>query len=586
MIVQAARPFVPIPSPPNRTVAADLHTTLDELTAGAARWAACSPRARAELARRVAIAAATVADAWAETALAVKQAAVVSGPALAEELATGPVGTARLALVHARALLDIAERGLPRPAAPPRVRGLEPAGGRAAGTTLVAVDVFPATGPRGTLHDRTVYRGVTATVRCHDPGGLVAFERAWRREAEERPRAGGVALVLGAGNVSGLGLADVLCQVFEHGRAALLKLHPIQAPLETVLEAALAPLVEAGVVAIMTGGAEEARAALDAPQITHVHVTGGQATFEAIVWGGPRPADPQARPRLGKPITCELGNVTPWIVLPGRYSRSELAFQADEVAASIANNTSFNCIATKVVVTCRSWDQRERFLGLVRRRLESLPARPGWYPGSTRAWEEATGRTAPADGTLPWSFTCGVDPAADDRLVRREWFAPVAVEVPFDGDTLADFCGRAGAFANALPGSLAAAITMPPHLSSTDKGQAERLVDRLTYGVVAVNGWPAIAYAVATVPWGGFPGGTPASPRSGIGFVHDPLLLPEVHNSVVRRPLWSPLRPPWFPWHSSGVQLTRGTAELYGRCAVGRSGAWTLTRMLPAVLRG
>ncbi len=559
---------------------------LGRLAVGALRFAATDARERADLARRTALATVAVADPWAEAAVAIKRAVPDSGSALAEELATGPMGTARLCLLTARAQLDIAERGLPRAPSAPRILH---AGRRSVGGTppaLVGLDLLPALGPSGSLHDGMIHQGFRATVRCHDPGGLANFDQAWRREVEERPRAGGVAVVLGAGNVTGLSAADVLAQLFEHGRGVFLKVHPLHAPLQPLLEAALGPLVEAGLVVIAAGGAEIARGAIAAPETTHVHVTGGEATYRAIVWGSADLSDRTAAPLLSKPITCELGNVTPWFILPGRYSRAELSYQADLVAASIANNTSFNCIATKGIVTCRSWPQREEFLALVERRLASLPARPGWYPGSVRDWEAATGRVAPADGTVPSSLVTGVDPATDDRLLAREWFVPVVAEVPIDADDLAGFCSRALAFSHRLPGSLAASVTIPNGLSAVDVRHVEQFVDHLAFGVVAVNTWSALAYALGNVPWGGFPGGTLASPKSGIGFVHDPLLLPLVHNSVIRAPLWSPIRPPWFPWHSAGDRLTRGVVDLYGRCAEGKSGAGTLLAMLPAVLRG
>jgi len=564
----------------------ELPTILGRLTAGVARFASCDARQRGDLARRTAIATVAVADAWAEAAVAIKHAAPGSGPQLAEELATGPMGTARLCLLTARAQFDLAAEGLPRAAARPRVLHGER---RVVGGTpaaLIGIDVLPAHGPAGSLHDGMIHQGLSATVRCLDPGGVAGFEKAWRREAEERPHRGGVAVVLGAGNVTGLSAADVLCQVFEHGRGVFLKLHPLHAPLRAILESALRPLVEAGLVVVADGGAEVAQAAVSAPEVTHVHFTGGEATYRAIVWGGTDPSDRSASPRLSKPITCELGNVTPWFILPGRYSRASLTHQADLVAASIANNTSFNCIATKLIVTCRSWDQRGEFLALIERRLASLPPRPGWYPGAERDWEAATGRAAPADGTLPWSLSTGLDVAADSRLVRREWFAPVVGEVPIDADDLAGFCGRALAFSHRLPGSLAASATIPAGLSAVDVRHAEQFVDHLAFGVVAVNTWSALAYALGNVPWGGFPGGTLASPKSGLGFVHDPLLLPLVHNSVIRAPLWSPIRPPWFPWHSAGARLARGVVDLYGRCAEGKSGTGTLIAMLPAVLRG
>ena len=559
---------------------------LGRLAAGALRFAATDARERADLARRTALSTVAAAGPWTEAAVAIKGSALGPGPALAEEMATGPMVTARLCLLTARAQLDLAAHGLPRAAAPPRVLH---AGRRSVGGTppaLVGFDVLPARGPAGSLHDGMIHQGFTATVRCHDPGGLANFEQAWRREAEERPRRGGVAVVLGAGNVTGLSAADVLSHIFEHGRGVFLKLHPLHAPLQPHLESALGPLVEAGLVVIAAGGADVARAAIAAPETTHVHVTGGEATYRAIVWGSADPADRSAAPLLSKPITCELGNVTPWFILPGRYSRAALSYQADLVAASIANNTSFNCIATKVIVTCESWPQRGDFLALVERRLASLPARPGWYPGSVRDWEAATGRVAPADGTLSSSLFTGVDPVTDDRLLAREWFVPVAAEVPLDADDLAGFCGRALAFSHRLPGSLAASVTIPRGLSSVDARHADDLVDHLAFGAVAVNTWSALAYALGNVPWGGFPGATLAAPKSGIGFVHDPLLLPLVHNSVIRAPLSAAIRPPWFPWHRSGARLARGVVDLYGRCAAGKSGLGTVLAMLPSVLRG
>ncbi|NBT12594.1 MAG: aldehyde dehydrogenase [Planctomycetia bacterium] len=494
----------------------------------------------------------------------------------AEETATGPLPTLRLLLVTARALGDVDRDGLPRAARPPRI--VHGGAGRAA---RVEVDVLPCLGPRGSLHDGTIFGGQRATVRCVDPGGLAAFERSWRREVEERPQTGGVALVLGAGNVTGLAPADCIGQIFEHGRAAFLKLHPLHAPLRPILERALRPLVDAGLLAIVAGGVEVSRAVLDAPGLDHVHLTGGAAAFDAIVWDG---RDRRGPPAIAQTVTCELGNVTPWIVVPGRYTPRELAAQADLVAASIVNNGSFNCIATKLVVTARAWVQRAEFLALVERRLAAATPRPGWYPGARAAWEEATGDTAPVDGTLPWVFRAGIDPDRDARFVGREWFVPVAAETPLAGNSIEAFCGAVHDLVGRLPGSLAASVTVPGSLAPHDAARAELLVEHLPFGVVAVNTWSALAYSMASVPWGGYPGGTLAAPKSGIGFVHDPLFLPLVHNTILRGPLTAWPRPAWFPWHPHGNALARGLLATYTDIARGRSGLWRLARMVPAVL--
>lgn len=398
-----------------------------------------------------------------------------------------------------------------------------------------------------------------------------------------RPRAGGVALVLGAGNVTGLAAGDCISQIFEHGRAVLLKLHPLHAPLAPVLAEALGPLVAAGLLAIHVGGPELVEAAVASPQLAHVHLTGGSAAFDAIVWGG---RERHGSPRLAQSITCELGNVTPWFIVPGRYSPRALARQADMVAASILNNTSFNCIATKLVVTARSWEQREAFLGLVQSRLAAAPPRAGWYPGAAAAWATVTGRAAPADGTLPWVFRTGIDPVGESQFIEREWFLPVAAEVPLEADSLEGFCTGVHSLVARLPGSLAASVTRPDSLSTHDRARVELLVEHLPFGVVAVNTWSALAYSMGCVPWGGFPGATLAAPRSGIGFVHDPLLLPLVHNTILRAPLSPRLLPAWFPWHRHGATLARGLVDVYASVARGGRGLWSLARMLPAVVTG
>jgi hypothetical protein len=539
------------------------------LVAGAARHAATDSATRARLALATARSVVAAAPAWAEAAVTVKQAhgRVHEAAARAEELATGPLVTLRLLLLTARALEEIAATGRPRLARPPRIAHQSSGSDL---SSLVEVDLLPARG----MFDAAIFPGHRATVRCANQGNIDAFLETWREECATRPREGGMAVVLGAGNVTGLAVADAICQIFEHGRAAMVKLHPALEPLASVLREAVAPLVDAGLVAFVVGGADIAREAVAADAVTHVHLTGGSAAFAAVAAS------------TTKPITCELGNVTPWFVVPGRYTPAQLRFQADAIAASIANNTSFNCIATKLVVTCRSWDQRDEFVGLIRRRLESLPPRPAWYPGSAGLWQEITGRVTPGDGVLPWVFRDGLRADADHAWITREWFVPVAGELPLEAADVEAYCSRAAALARSLPGSLAASVTVPEYLSTRDAARADLLLEHLPFGVVARNCWSALAYSMASIPWGGYPGGTRSDPKSGIGFVHDPLLLPLVHNSIIRGPLAPRLTPPWFPWHSRGGVLARGLVDMYGAFARGGSGLWQLTRMLPAVLRG
>ena len=92
-------------------------------------------------------------------------------------------------------------------------------------------------------------------------------------------------------------------------------------------------------------------------------------------------------PLLEKPVTSELGNVSPWIFLPGEYSRRQLAFQAENVAASVVNNVSFNCVATKVLITWKRWPLRSQFLDLI----DAVFARTPNASRTTRGRWNATG---------------------------------------------------------------------------------------------------------------------------------------------------------------------------------------------------
>ena len=58
----------------------------------------------------------------------------------------------------------------------------------------------------------------------------------------------------------------------------------------------------------------------------------------------------------------------------------------------------------------------------------------------------------------------------------------------------------------------------------------------------------------------------------GIGRVHDPLLLPLVHNTILRMPLVVWPTAPWFPWHAGGAKLARGLVAMDASIARGGLG--------------
>jgi hypothetical protein len=78
-----------------------------------------------------------------------------------------------------------------------------------------------------------------------------------------------------------------------------------------------------------------------------------------------------------------------------------------------------------------------------------------------------------------------------------------------------------------------------------------------------------MAFALGATPWGAYPGHTLADVGSGIGTVHDPLLLGETEKSVVRGPFGQALRPPAFVTHPGGHRVGQALVDVEAGGGVG-----------------
>jgi len=382
--------------------------------------------------------------------------------------------------------------------------------------------------------------------------------RAYQPETQPEP---GVAVVLGAGNVSSIAPTDVLDQLFTHGRVVMCKLNPVNAYLLPLLEEGFGPLVRAGFVQITQGGAQAGQYLCAHPLVGNVHVTGSDKTFDAIVYGtGEEGARRRAarEPRLQKPVTGELGNVTPVIVVPGPWTAADLAYQAENIAAGIVNNAGFNCASTRVIVQHADWPLRHELTRRVHAILRNVPARHAYYPGARDRWEQFTRahpeatHAAPAvrEGALPWTLIENVPPDADDMVFSVEPFCSVVSETALAAANVAQFLDAAVAFVNErVWGTLCIGLIVHPATlrNASTRAALERAIDRLRYGTISVNLTPNIPYGIARVPWGAYPGNEPHDVGSGIGWAHTPLMLEGVEKTVLRAPFRLPLRPSWFP---------------------------------------
>ncbi|MCH2201179.1 MAG: aldehyde dehydrogenase family protein [Fuerstiella sp.] len=470
-----------------------------------------------------------------------------------EAVLSGPAVVLRQLQLSIQTLSGVAETG--RPVLPGTVR-------RTA-TGQLAVPVFPTAG----FFDSVTFAGLTAEVHMH-PDAAEHQIHGDLLEHLSRSHVDGISLVLGAGNVSSIPATDTLNRVIFEGRRVLLKLNPVNDYLEHVFRDVMGPLIKAGLLRIVTGGGDVGASLVRDDRVTEIHVTGSVVTHEAIVWGTQPGGSRPDRPITDKCVTSELGNVTPWIVVPGDYTAKQLASQAQHLAASITNNVSFNCIATKMIVTSRRWSQRDEFLNLLRKALDETPTRKPYYPGATDRYVRFAAVEDPLDanGHLPWKLLVDQKPSERPELFNEESFVCVCAETTLDESDSKKFLEAAVAFVNdQLYGTLSASITLSNGLQRSERAWLERIIGSMRYGSVCLNQWSGLAYGLISTPWGAWPGSTYEDVQSGIGSVHNTYLLANHEKSVLRGPLVNSPKPIWFPSHRKADSVGWKLLELYHR---------------------
>jgi len=456
------------------------------------------------------------------------------------------------------------------------------------------VHAFPLTGI-----DKFLLSGFTGEVWLQ-PRISAGTARARAGLAQRTPTvSGGVGLVLGAGNVTSIPLLDVLYELLAHNRVSLLKVNPTQDRLVPVYEKILAPLIEPGFLRVVRGGADVGGYLTQHSDFSHVHITGSAATFDAITWGTGDEATQRReenRPKLEIPITAELGGVSPIIVVPGEWSDEDLRFQAEHIVTMRLQNSGHNCIAGQVVLVSSDWPQLAQFKRALRRAYALAPERPVWYP-------HADDRMSAASDDYPDALVLAdrllVEIGPDDDptdLQQTEYFAPVLGIVELAG-LGQQFLDAAVAHANDnLQGTLGANLLIDPRTQASLGEGFERSVAALRYGAIAINAWTGFTFITPTMSWGAFPGSTIDDVGSGIGVVHNALLIENVERSVVRgpfRPMPRALgfwrdggrftilpKPPWFVSACTGAQVSEGLTRFRAR-----GGILALIRTLLQALR-
>lgn len=482
----------------------------------------------------------TVLDDWVDAALKAKGG--VGDPAhLAQEWFGGPFSTLRNLSLLKRSLEQIRDQGKPK----------LPGKAKKSVSGKTVVPVFPTD-----LVDRALYMGITAEIWLQDGVTPDNLDKHLAQDYQQDKAESEICLVLGAGNVSSIGPMDCFYKLFNEKKLCILKMHPVNAYLGPFFEKGFASLIDAGYVRIVYGDAAEGSYLCNHDLVHEIHITGSDKTHDIIVFGKDVEARKAARePFLDKPITSELGNVSPVIVAPGQWSDSDLVYHARSVVSSLMNNAGFNCNATRVLITHKDWAQRETFLGLVSKFLKSAPLRKAYYPGAQQRYDtfleshpDAQQYGERTDEKLPWMFVTGLDPkVSDDVCFGMEAFCGVFGEVALEADSVSAYFKAATDFANdTLWGTLNATIIADSKTQSTERTAFEQMVADLRYGTVGINQWAALGYALCSTTWGAYPEHDIYDIKSGLDVVHNTYMFSKVDKSVVRTPFRQFPEPVYF----------------------------------------
>lgn len=526
---------------------ASLDAALQRVASRKDAWLRVPIDERVRLLRAVIDGVVAVAPDWVQAGCAAKGIDPAS-PVAGEEWISGPVTTIRTMRLVAQALDAGGSPAVPR-------WSTRPDGQRVA-------TVFPET-----LIDRLAYTGMTVEVWIEP--GKPATQGAIYRTDEPMSSDGSLCLVLGAGNVSSIGPLDVLDKLFVRNEVAVLKMNPVNDYLAPVFRRAFAPLIDMGVLEIVTGGVDAGRYLCAHALVQSIHLTGSDRTHDAIVWGDT--ADEQQRrkaagtPRIDKHVTSELGSVTPILVVPGRWSKLGLRYQARNVASMVAHNASFNCNAGKVLVLARGWAQRAEFLDVLQEVLASLPARRAYYPGAAQRHQAFIEKYPHArvigkrgDGVVPWTLIPNVPAQSGEYALTTEAFCGVIAETSLDVTDAPSFLAQAVPFANDLVwGTLSCVVIANGATQRAHRRAFEEALAALRYGGIAVNAWTGVNFGIGSATWGAYPGNRLDAIGSGIGVVHNTHLFDHPQKSVVRAPFVMYPWPIWFADHGNLHDLGR-----------------------------
>ena len=373
-----------------------------------------------------------------------------------------------------------------------------------------------------------------------------------------------ITLVLGAGNFSSIPYLDVLYHLITRKSVILLKLNPVNEYLKPVFEKVFQSFIERGYIIVTTGNIDESKYMAKHPGINHIHLTGSDKTFEDIVYGRELTEKERKSKSLSKinnkPITSELGNVTPIIIHPGKWSTSDIKYQARKIVTAKLNNNGFNCIAAQVVVLPDGWGQTETLIKFVKHYMSKAKERKAYYPESIERLEKLEKDKGYERVN---SLSC-VTPHLTREIkayskfeIDEVWSSTIYFK-KIEYTSMEDFANKAIDYCNdELWGNLGVSVIIKDHDRKFNNHITNLYVNNLNYGTVAVNEWAAIGYIIPQLPWGGFPGNRDNDIQSGQSVVHNSMLFESPLKGVVNTKfrISRIIDPPWFVTNKKARRL-------------------------------
>ena len=364
-----------------------------------------------------------------------------------------------------------------------------------------------------------------------------------------------ITLVLGAGNFSSIPYLDVLYHLITRKSVILLKLNPVNEYLKPVFEKVFQNFIERGYIIVTTGNIDESKYMATHQGINHIHLTGSDKTFEDIVYGRELTDRERKSKSLSKinnkPITSELGNVTPIIIHPGKWSTSDIKYQARKIVTAKLNNNGFNCIAAQVVVLPDGWGQTDTLIKFVKHYMSKAKERKAYYPESIERLE----KLEKDKGYERVNALSCVTPHLTREIkayskfeIEEVWSSTIYFK-KIEYTSIEDFADKAIVYCNdELWGNLGVSVIIKDHDKKFNKHITNLYIDKLNYGTVAINEWAAIGYIIPQLPWGGFPGNSDNDIQSGQSVVHNSMLFESPLKGVVNTKfrISRIIDPPWF----------------------------------------